>query len=60
MLKSIIQPRLSKRERAIINECCRQVFESMKKEDLKNTLVPEIKQIQEDIEVIMKKLEPTI
>lgn len=44
----------------IINECCRQVFESMKKEDLKNPLDPEIKQIQEDINVIMKKLEPTI
>jgi hypothetical protein len=30
----------------------------MTKEDQKNSLPPDIKQIQEDIQIIMKKLEP--
>jgi hypothetical protein len=59
MLRKLLQPSLSKRERAIINECCRQVSESMKKEDAKNTLAPEIKEIHQEIQIIMKKLEPT-
>lgn len=58
MLKKLVRPRLSKRELMIINECCRLAFESMTKEDQKNSLPPDIKQIQEDIQIIMKKLEP--
>ena len=60
MFGKILKPRFSRRERAIIKECCRQVFESMNKEDLKNSLDPEIKEIKDDIKIIMKKLEPTI
>jgi hypothetical protein len=60
MFEKLRQPTLSKRERAIINECCRQISESMRKEDEKNPLSSDIKQIHEDIKVIMKKLEPTI
>jgi hypothetical protein len=59
MFGKLLQPKLSKRERAIINECCRQVSESMKKADDQNTLDPEIKQIHQEIQIIMKKLEPT-
>ena len=60
MFGKLLQPKLSKRERIIINECCRQVFESMKKEDLKISSDPELKQIKDDIQTIMKKLESTI
>jgi hypothetical protein len=60
MFGKILKPNFSKRERAIINECCRQVFESMNKEELKNSLDPEIKEIKDDIKIIMQKLEPTI
>jgi len=60
MFEKLRQPTLSKRERIIINECCRQVSDSMKKEDQKNGLDPEIKKIHQDIEIIMKKLQPTL
>lgn len=60
MFEKLRQPTLSKRERIIINECCRQVSDSMKKEDQNNGLDPEIKKIHQDIEIIMKKLQPTL
>lgn len=60
MFEKLRQPSLSKRERAIINECCRQVSKSMENEDQTKGLPSEIKQIHEDIKTIMKKLEPTI
>lgn len=54
------RPRLTKRELAILNECCRQVSDSMEKEESKNGLPPVVKQIKDDIKIIMQKLEPTI
>ena len=60
MFGKLLKPNFSKRERMIIKECCRQVFESMNKEELKNSLDPSIKEIKEDIRLIIKKLEPTI
>ena len=60
MFGKILKPNFSKRERAIIKECCRQVFESMNREELKNSLDPKIKEIKEDIKTIIQKLEPNI
>jgi hypothetical protein len=60
MFRRLLKPGFSKRERTIIKECCRQVFESMDKAESKNLLNPAIKEIKEDIKLIMKKLEPTI
>ena len=60
MFRRLLKPGFSKRERTIIKECCRQVFESMDKAELKNSLDPEIKEIKNDIKIIMQKLEPTI
>jgi hypothetical protein len=57
MLKKIFQSRLSKRELLIIAECCRQVSDSMSKENNKSPLSPEISQIHDDIQQIVKKLE---
>ena len=50
----------SKRERTILKECCRQVIGSINKEELKKFLTPEVVEIREDLEKIMKKLEPTL
>jgi DNA-binding transcriptional regulator GbsR (MarR family) len=60
MLRRLLKPNFSRREREIIKECCRQVFESMNTEEVKNSLDPAIKEIKEDIKIIMQKLEPTI
>lgn len=60
MLRKLLGPKLSKRELAIIRECCRQVSQSMDREDMKNPLAPEIKEITHDIKNIIKKLEPII
>jgi hypothetical protein len=60
MLRRLLKPNFSRRERIIIKECCLQVFESMNKEEVKNSLDPAIKEIKEDIKIIMQKLEPTI
>jgi|694.fasta_scaffold20870_3 hypothetical protein len=60
MLRKLLGPKLSKRELAIIRECCRQVDSSMEKADFHVSLDPEIKEIQQDIKNIIKKLEPTI
>jgi hypothetical protein len=57
MLKKIFKSRLSQRELAILNECCRQVKDSMEKQDKLSPLSPEITQIKDDIGEIMKKLE---
>ena len=59
MLRKILGPKLSKRELAIIRECCRQVSTSMDKADFQNNLDPEIKEIHQDIKTIIKKLETT-
>ena len=56
MFGKLRQPTLSKRERAILVECCRQVSQSMEKEEKLNGLKPEVKKIHEDIKEIMKKL----
>lgn len=50
----------SKRERTILKECCRQVFDSINREELKKSLTLEVVEIREDLEKIMKKLEPTL
>lgn len=60
MFSRLNGPRLTKRELAILNECCRQVSDSMEKEESKNGLPPVVKQIKEDIQEIMKKLEAAI
>ncbi len=60
MFGKLKRPRLTKRELAILNECCRQVSDSMEKEESKNGLPPVVKQIKEDIREIMKKIESTI
>jgi hypothetical protein len=60
MFRRLLKPNFSKRERAIIKECCRQVFESMNKAEVKNSLDPAIMEIKDDIKIIIKKLEPTI
>lgn len=60
MFEKLKRPRLTKRELAILNECCRQVSDSMEKEESKNGLPPVVKQIKEDIQEIMKKLETSI
>lgn len=58
MLRKLLGPKLSKRELAIIRECCRQVSSSMEKADSNNELALEIREIHQDIKTIIKKLEP--
>lgn len=60
MIKYFKKSMFSKRELAIINECCRQVSDSIEKEESKNSLPPVVKKIKEDIREIMKKLETAI
>lgn len=58
--QTMIGRTFSKRERTILKECCRQVIGSINKEELKKFLTPEVVEIREDLEKIMKKLEPTL
>ncbi len=58
MLRKLLGPKLSKRELAIIRECCRQGDSSMEKADSNNELALEIREIHQDIKTIIKKLEP--
>lgn len=60
MFKKLNRPRLTQREISILNECCQYVYDSMEREETKNSLSPSVKKIKEDIQEIMKKLETTL
>lgn len=50
------KPKFSKKEYAIIHECCRQMIQSMEKQELTSGLDDLGKLIKEDIKIILKKL----
>ncbi|CAB4175579.1 hypothetical protein UFOVP1247_228 [uncultured Caudovirales phage] len=57
MFKKLKYPKLSHREKSIIQECCSQVLASIEKQNSKEEVDPFVKQVMEDIPAIIKKLE---
>jgi hypothetical protein len=56
-MTKIFKPKFSKKEYAIIKECCSQVVKSMEQHDINHGLDDLGKLIKEDIYTILKKID---